>query len=207
VPKVKVYNMQGEQVGEVELSDSIFGVEINHTALYQVAKMQLANRRQGTASTKGRGEVKGGGRKPWRQKGTGRARHGSIRSPIWVGGGTTFGPTPRSYRTTVPKKVHRLALKSALSGKANDEEILVIDRLEYSAPRTKNMIKLLEKLPVGKKVLLVMDNNNMNVIRSARNIPGIRTIPARQLNVLDILNHDNLIFTKDALQQVEEVFA
>lgn len=207
MPKITLHNMQGEEVGQVELNPEVFDVAINETAMHKVIKMHLANRRIGTAKTKDRSEVRGGGRKPWRQKGTGRARHGSIRSPIWVGGGVAFGPNPRDYSYRVPKKVRRLAIKSALTSKVKDNEMFLIDNLEFAAPKTKDMVQVLENLKAGKKVLVVLNGTNENVIKSARNIPGVRTIPANLLNVYDVLNCENLLMTQDALAKVEEVFA
>jgi large subunit ribosomal protein L4 len=207
MPTVALYNAQGEQVGEIALADSVFGVKVNEAVMHQAVLAYLANRRLGTADTKTRTEVRGGGRKPWRQKGTGRARHGSIRSPIWKGGGVVFGPHPRSYRVELPRKVRRLALKSALTSKVNAGALIVLDRLEMNQPKTKEMVRVLGNLKAGRKVLIVTESPQENVIRSARNIPGVRTTNAGQLNVYDILNNDNLIITRDAVVRVEEVFA
>lgn len=207
MPKVAVYNVSGEQVSEIELKDNVFGIEVNEHVLYEVVKNQLANKRQGTQSAKTRAEVRGGGRKPWRQKGTGRARHGSIRSPLWVGGGVTFAPKPRDYSYTLPKKVRRLAMKSALTSKVNSQEIIVLDELNLDAPKTKEMASILKNLKVEKKALIVMGDKNDAVIRSARNIPGIETASVNTLNVYDILKYDKFIITKDAVQKVEEVYA
>jgi len=207
MPKVALYNMQGEQIGEVELADSVFGQEVKPEVMHQVVLNYLANQRLGTASTKTRGEVRGGGRKPWRQKGTGRARHGSIRSPLWIKGGIVFGPKPRSYKYKLPKKLKRVALKSALSAKVRDNEIIVVDKLEIEQPKTKAMVKILENLKADKKSLIVMETPNINVQRSARNIPGIKTITVDTINVYDILNHETLIMTLDAVKKVEEVYA
>ncbi len=207
MPTVALYNTQGEQVGEISLADSVFGVKVNEAAMHQAVLAYLANQRQGTADTKTRTEVRGGGRKPWRQKGTGRARHGSIRSPIWKGGGVVFGPHPRSYRMGLPKKVKRLALKSALSSKVNAGAIIVLDQLAMTEPKTREMVRVLGNLKAGRKVLIVTDTPQENVIKSARNIPGVKTTNAGQLNVYDILNNDNLIITRDAVVRVEEVFA
>jgi len=175
MPKVNVYNMQGEIVEEMELSEEIFGVEINEHVVYEVVKNQLANRRQGTQSAKTRAEVRGGGRKPWRQKGTGRARQGSIRSPQWKGGGVVFAPKPRDYSYSVPKKVRRLALKSVLTDKLQNNEMIVVDQLSFDAPKTKEMKKVLANLKADKKALIVMAEKDANVIRSANNIPNIAT--------------------------------
>ncbi|GFN36930.1 50S ribosomal protein L4 [Tepidimicrobium xylanilyticum] len=207
MPKVNVYNILGEQVGEMELSDNVFGVEVNQHVLYEVVKNHLANRRQGTQSAKTRAEVRGGGRKPWRQKGTGRARQGSIRAPQWVGGGIVFPPKPRDYSYKVPKKVKRLAMKSALSSKVLNDEIIVLDELNLSEPKTKEMVKILENIKANKKALIVMDEKNLNVIKSARNIPNVETALVNTLNVYDILNYDSFIITKDAVRKVEEVYA
>lgn len=206
MPKVAMYNIKGEEVGEVVLTDSIFNVPVRADILHQVVTMQLANKRRGTASTKTRAEVRGGGRKPWRQKGTGRARHGSIRSPLWTGGGVVFGPKPRSYKYTVPKKVKRLALKSALSSKVIDSDLLILDQLTIDSPKTKKMIDILSNLNVEKKALIVTLNRDENIEKSARNIPGITTTVVGNLNVYDILRHDKLILTKEALDRVEEVY-
>jgi len=207
MPKVNVYNILGEQVGEIELSDNVFGVEINHDALHQVVKNHLANRRQGTQSAKTRAEVSGGGRKPWRQKGTGRARQGSIRSPQWTGGGIVFAPKPRDYSYKVPKKVKRLAIKSALSSKVVENKIIVLDKLSLDQPKTKEMVKILENIKASKKALIVIESKDENVIKSARNIPNVQTTLVNSLNVYDILRYDSFIITQDAVKKVEEVFA
>lgn len=207
MPKVAIYNIKGEQVGDLELADGVFGVEVNKAVMHQAVLAYLANQRSGTASTKTRTEVSGGGRKPWRQKGTGRARHGSIRSPIWKGGGVVFGPHPRSYRMEMPKKMKRLAIKSALSSKVKDGELIVLDSLQMDAPKTREMVQILTNLKTGRRVLIVLETPSENVIKSARNIPGVKTVNANQLNVYDILNNDNLVITRDAVAKVEEVFA
>jgi large subunit ribosomal protein L4 len=207
MPKVAVYNITGEQVGEIELSENIFGITPNAHVLHEAVVMQQASLRRGTHDVKGRSEVRGGGRKPWKQKGTGRARQGSIRSPQWVGGGTVFGPTPRSYSYKLPKKVRRLALKSALSSKVIANEIIVIDALNLGAPKTKDMIKILNNLKVGKKALIVSQEQDNNLVLSARNIQGVKVVDATGINVLDIVHHDALVITKDAVAKVEEVFA
>lgn len=206
MPKVNVYNMQGEVVEEMELMDTIFGIEINEHAVYEVVKNQLANKRQGTQSAKTRAEVRGGGRKPWRQKGTGRARQGSIRSPQWKGGGVVFAPKPRDYSYSVPKKVKRLALKSALTAKVNDNEIIIVDEFKLSAPKTKEMVKVLANLKSDKKALIVTDAKNTDVIRSASNIPFVATTTVNTLNVYDILKYNSFIITKEAVKKVEEVY-
>ncbi|SET57386.1 LSU ribosomal protein L4P [Natronincola peptidivorans] len=207
MPKVSVYNVSGEQVNEIELSDNVFGVEVNQHVLYEVVKNQLANKRQGTQSAKTRSEVRGGGRRPWRQKGTGRARHGTIRSPLWVGGGVVFAPKPRNHGYTLPKKVKRLAMKSALTSKVNSNELIVLEELTLEAPKTKEMANILKNLKVEKKALIVIGDKNEAVIRSAKNIPGIETASVNTLNVYDILKYDKFIITKDAVQKVEEVYA
>lgn len=207
MPKVAVYNMLGAQVGEIELKDDVFGIEPNKAVMYDFIKMQLANKRQGTSSTKTRTEVRGGGKKPWRQKGTGRARVGSSRNPVWRGGGIAFGPKPRDYSYKLPQKVRRLALKSALSSKALDNKIIVVDEFSFDQPKTKVMMQALEALKVGKKTLLVTADGNVNVVKSARNIEGVKPMRADFINVYDILKYDTLLMTKDAVAMVEEVFA
>ena len=207
MPKVSLYNISGEQVGDMELSDSVFGIEVNQHVLYEVVKNQLANKRQGTQSTKTRSEVRGGGRKPWNQKGTGRARQGSIRAPQWKGGGVVFAPKPRDHSYKVPKKVRRLAMKSALSAKVSSEEILVLDNLNLEAPKTKDIIKMLKDNKSTRKALIVMVDKNENIVRSANNIPGVETTLVSTLNVYDILRHDLFIITQDAVKKVEEVYA
>ena len=206
MPKVNICNMSGEQVGDIELKDTVFGVEVNEHVLYEVVKNQLANKRQGTQSAKTRAEVRGGGRKPWKQKGTGRARQGSIRAPHWVGGGVSFAPKPRDYSYKVHKKVKRQAMKSALSSKVLNDEIIVLDELNLSEPNTKEMMKVLNNIKANKKALIVMDVRNINVIKSARNIPNVQTADVNTLNVYDILNFDSFIITKDAVRKVEEVY-
>lgn len=207
MPKVNVYNMQGEVVEQIELSENIFGVEINEHVVYEVVKNQLANKRQGTQSTKTRAEVRGGGRKPWKQKGTGRARAGSTNSPIFVGGGVAFGPKPRDYSYKVPKKVKRLALKSVLTSKVQENEIIIIDHLDFNSPKTKDMVNLLARLNADKKALIVMDEKNINVIKSSKNIPHVETALVNTINVYDILKYNSFIITKDAVRKVEEVYA
>ncbi len=207
MPKVAIYNINGQQVGDIELKEEVFGIEPNKHVLHQAVVLQLASRRLGTASTKTRAEVRGGGRKPWRQKGTGRARHGSTRSPIWTGGGITFGPKPRKYGFSIPKKVRRLALKSALSSKVLAGEIIVLDDLSIEQPKTKDMAKILDNLKVADKALVVTADSNENVEKSARNIPGVKPLSASGLNVYDILKYGKLVITKDAVAKVEEVLA
>ena len=207
MPTVDIYNGQGERVGELDLNEVVFGSEVKEHLLFDVSQMLLNNRRRGTASTKTRSEVRGGGRKPWRQKGTGRARHGTIRSPIWTGGGVTFGPRPRNYRYLLPKKVRRAAMRSALSSKVQQEELTVLDGLQLSEPKTREIVNLLKNLNAEGRVLLVTAGPDENVFKSGRNIPKVKTTVANQINVLDILNCDRLIMTADAVAAVEEVFA
>jgi large subunit ribosomal protein L4 len=206
MPTVALYNISGEQVGELELSEDIFGSEVNEAILHDAVVAQLARRRLGTHDTKTRSEVRGGGRKPWRQKGTGRARVGSIRSPIWRGGGTVFGPHPRDYGYSLPRKVRRQALKSALSAKVNAGDIVVLDTLTMEAPKTREMVEILGNLKVN-DALLVTAAKDEAIEKSARNIPNIKTLVANGLNVYDILAYDKLVITKDAVTRVEEVFA
>lgn len=206
MPKVTVYNMQGESVGEIDLKDEVFGVTANEGLVHQAVVRQLANRRQGTAATKTRAQVSGGGRKPWRQKGTGRARHGSIRSPIWVGGGTTFGPQPRDYRQKMPKKARREALRSALSGKVEAGDFVVVDEIRFDAPKTKLMSEVLGKVANGSaRSLVVTEDGDRQVVLSARNIAGVNTTRAADLNVYDVLDHNKVVVTRDAVAKIEEV--
>ena len=207
MPKVAVYNSANQQVGDIELSDSVFGVEMNAGLLHQAVVMQLASRRLGTHSTKTRGLVRGGGRKPWRQKGTGRARSGSTRSPLWVGGGTVFGPHPRSYAFRMPKKQRRLAIKCALSDKVASGDFIVLDDLNFDAPKTKSVVKMLSDFGVDAKSLIITLDENENVELSSRNIPGVKAINTMGLNVYDILNHTKLFITKAAIEKIEEVLA
>ena len=204
MPKVAVFNMEGKQVGELELSDAIFGVEINQDLMHKVVLSQLANARQGTVATKTRGLVRGGGRKPWRQKGTGRARQGSTRSPQWVGGGVVFGPSPRDFSYRLPKKARRAALKSALSAKLAAGDIVVLDQLAVNEPKTSVLAGMFKALDV-KKPLLVTAEWDTNVELSARNIPGAVVAKSIGLNVYDVLNSQKLILTKDAVTKLEEV--
>ncbi|KOP66308.1 50S ribosomal protein L4 [Bacillus sp. FJAT-18019] len=207
MPKVALYNVSGSQVGEVELNEAVFGIEPNTHVLHSAVLLQRASLRRGTHKVKGRSEVRGGGRKPWKQKGTGRARQGSIRSPQWKGGGVVFGPTPRSYTFKLPKKVRRLAIKSALSSKVMDNAIIVLDQLTLSAPKTKEFASILSNLKVGRKALIVAPSYDDNVALSARNIPGVKFVAADGINVLDVMSYDQLIITKEAVQKVEEVLA
>lgn len=207
MPKVALYNVSGEQVGEIELSDAIFGIEPHTHVLHEAILMQQASLRSGTHDVKGRSEVRGGGRKPWKQKGTGRARQGSIRSPQWRGGGIVFGPTPRSYAYKLPKKVRRLAIKSALSSKVLFDNIIVLDQLQMNQPKTKELAGILNNLKVGRKALVVGAQEDVNVALSTRNIPGVKFVTAEGINVLDVMVHDKLIITKKAVEKVEEVLA
>ena len=207
MPKVAVYNSANQQVGDIELNDSVFGVEMNAGLVHQAVVMQLASRRLGTHATKTRGLVRGGGRKPWRQKGTGRARSGSTRSPLWVGGGTVFGPQPRSYAFRMPKKQRRLAIKCALSDKVASGDFIVLDDLQFDAPKTKSVVKMLADFGVDAKSLIITLDENENVELSSRNIPGVKAINTMGLNVYDILNHTKLFITKAAIEKIEEVLA
>lgn len=204
MPKVSVYNLEGQAVGEIELSDTVFGAPVNEALLHEAVVMYLHNQRQGTASTKTRAEVRGGGRKPWRQKGTGRARHGSIRSPIWVGGGVTFGPKPREFRKAMPKKARRAALRSALSSKVIAGDLIVLDELQMAEPKTKQMATILSRLNGERKPLIVMAERDRNVELSTRNLPGAETARARDINVYQVLNHNKLLLTRDAVALLEE---
>jgi large subunit ribosomal protein L4 len=206
MPKAPLFNMKGESLGTVDLPDEIFGVEPHADVLHEAIVMQLASRRLGTAKVKGRSEVSGGGRKPYRQKGTGRARQGSIRSAQWVGGGKIFGPTPRSYSYRINKKVRRLALLSALSSRALDADLVVIDTLVIEKPSTKAMISVLGNLKLGKTLVVTSEADN-NILLSIRNIPDAMTLTVEGLNVYDILNHDNLLFTASAVEKAKEVLA
>lgn len=206
MPKANVYDFSGNQTGEIELNEAIFGIEPNEAAVHAVVKNHLANCRQGTQSALTRAEVSGGGKKPWRQKGTGRARQGSTRSPQWTHGGVVFAPKPRSYRYTLNKKLKRLALKSVLSDKAQNGRVFVIDSLEMDEIKTKKMVNLLGAVEAGKSVV-VTDGVNENVILSSRNIPGVVTTPADILNVYDIVNAKSLVVDKAALATIEEVYA
>ncbi len=207
MPKVALYNVSGAQVGEIELADSVFGITPNNYVLHDAVVMQQASQRSGTSKVKGRSEVRGGGRKPWKQKGTGRARQGSIRSPQWRGGGIVFGPTPRSFAYKLPKKVRRLAIKSALSSKIIDNEIIVLDLLSINQPKTKVMLEVLKNLKIDRKALVVTAEYDDNIALSARNIPGVKLVVADGINVLDVIGYDKLIITKDAVEKIEEVLA
>jgi len=205
--KVQVLTMTGADAGTIELNDDIFGIEPNQNAVHAVVKNYLANQRQGTQSAKTRGDVRGGGRKPFRQKGTGRHRQGSTTDPSQIGGGVAFAPKPRSYRYSLPKSLRRLAMKSILSAKVLENEMIVLDTLTMDAPRTKDMIKVLENIKAGKKSLIVMSAKDENVIKSAANIPGVRTVLVTTMNVYEIINYTNFIITKDAVNKIEEVYS
>ena len=207
MPKIALTNMQGANVGEIELSDGIFAVPMNEPVVHQVIVAQLANKRQGTQSALGRTEVSGGGRKPWRQKGTGRARQGSTRSPQWTHGGIAFAPKPRTYSYVLNKKVKRLALKSVLSSKAQDGEIVVVDKIAMDEIKTKSFKNFLTAVNAEGKSVVVTPEVNDTVVKSARNIPGVVTSPAKLINVYDLLNAKTLVIDKDALAVIEEVFA
>ena len=207
MPKVDVYDMKGKKVSDVELAESIFGIEPNEAIVHSVLVNYLANQRQGTQSTKTRAEVSGGGRKPWRQKGTGRARQGSIRAPQWIKGGIALGPKPRSYSYTVNKKERRLALKSILSSKVTENELTVVDKLEVEEAKTKVMAKALTDLKVEGKTLIILADRNDNVLRSSRNIEGVKTIELNTINVFDLLNCNKLVLPLDTVKKLEEVYA
>ena len=207
MPKVTLFNQDGSKNGEVSLNDTVFGIEPNDSVIFDAVLMQRASMRQGTHAVKNRSAVRGGGKKPWRQKGTGRARQGSIRSPQWVGGGTVFGPTPRSYAYKLPRKVRRLAIKSVLSQKVLDEGLVVVNELKFEQPRTKAFAEVLSNLDVNSKVLVVREDDNANAALAARNLKNVTVIPAKGLNVLDVINNDKMVITKGALSQVEEVLA
>ena len=204
MPTVALYKQDGTQNGEVTLNDAVFGIEPNESVVFDAITMQRASLRQGTHAVKNRSAVRGGGRKPWRQKGTGRARQGSIRSPQWRGGGVVFGPTPRSYSYKLPKKVRRLAIRSVLSSKVLDKELIVVEGLNFDAPKTKEFRAVLTNLDVNKKVLVVLENDNDFAALSARNLPGVKIVAPNNVSVLDVVAHDNLIITKTALEKVEE---
>lgn len=207
MPTVDVLNINGEKVSEMELSENLFGAEINEHVVYQVVKNHLANKRVGTQSAKTRAEVRGGGAKPWRQKGTGRARQGSIRSPQWKGGGVIFAPKPRDYSYTVPKKIRRLALKSVLTDKVNEGNLVVVDDINLTEWKTREFAKMLSALKVGKKALVVTKDNSPEVVRSGRNIKNVKIAFVGTMNVYDILNANTLVLTKDAVAKAEEVYA
>lgn len=205
--KLDLYSMTGERKGDIEVSDELFALEPNQDLLHRAVVMQLANKRQGTHKTKDRSEVRGGGRKPYRQKGTGRARQGSIRSPLKIGGGVTFGPLPRSYRKVMPKKMRRQALKSALSACAQGEKMLVLDELTLQEVKTKTMATLLNNLKLDKSTLVILDAKNKVVELSARNIPGVTVEYVNTINVYDLLKHDKVLMTEASIRKLEEVYA
>ena len=207
MPKIDVYNMQGKKVSDVELSEAVFGIEPNENVVHSVLVNYLANQRQGTQSTKTRAEVRGGGRKPWRQKGTGRARQGSIRAPQWIKGGIALGPKPRSYTYRVNKKERQLAIRSLLSAKVLDNELTVVDKLEVKEPKTSVMVKALTSLKVEGKTLIILADKNENVVLSSRNIEGVKTISLNTINVFDLLNCNKLVLPLDTVKKLEEVYA
>lgn len=207
MPKVNVYNQLGEVVGDIELNEAIFGIEVNEHVVYEVVKNHLANRRQGTQSAKTRAEVRGGGRKPWRQKVTGRARQGSIRAPQWKGGGVVFAPKPRSYRYSVPKKVRRLAMKSVLSSKVLEGELRILDALTIDAFSTKKAKEILKNLSLETKTMIVLPEGNDMIVKSFANLPKVETVVVDYMNVYDLMRFDNLVIVKDALSKIEEVYA
>lgn len=206
MPTLKVFNKEGKEVGDIQLNENIFDVEVSIDAMHQVVLAQLANKRQGTQSAKTRAEVRGGGIKPWRQKGTGRARQGSIRAPQWIHGGIVFAPKPRDYRVSVPKSMRRTAMKSALTSKVVENEMIVLESLNFEAPKTKEMIKVLSAFE-AKKTLIVVAESDENVYKSARNIPGVAVLPVNNLNVYDILKYEKFVVTKEAVSKIEEVYA
>ena len=203
---VSVYNMEGKEVGTMELNDAVFGVEVNEHLVHMAVVAQLANKRQGTQKAKTRSEVSGGGRKPWRQKGTGHARQGSIRAPQWKGGGVVFAPTPRDYTIKLNKKEKRLALKSALTSRFIENKLIVVENLQMDEIKTKKFAEVLNNLKVD-KALVVLDDNNKNVMLSARNIPNVRTAVTNTINVYDILKYNTLVLAKDVVAKIEEVYA
>ena len=207
MPKVSTYNIAGVQTGEMELNDSVFGVEVNEAVMRQAVLRQLANERLGTHATKTRGLVRGGGRKPWKQKGTGRARVGSTRSPLWVGGGTVFGPQPRSYEQKMPRKARRLAVKSALSDKVNTNELFVLDEIVLAAPKTKEVVKVVDNFKFsGEKVLFITDGDEV-MVRCTRNLQGVKSVSTENMNIFDLLHYTKLFITKSAVAKIEEVLA
>ncbi|EFR43170.1 50S ribosomal protein L4 [Dialister micraerophilus] len=207
MPKVTLYNIAGQAAGEVELNDSIFGVEYNEAVIHQAVVRQQANERLGTHATKTRGLVRGGGKKPWRQKGTGRARVGSIRSPLWVGGGTVFGPTPRSHAKGMTKKARRLAVKSALSEKLRANELIVIDQINFEAPKTKQVVEMMKAFEASKALIIDGGKAVENTVLSARNIPGVKAIGTCGINIYDLVHYTKLFITQEAVKQIEEVLA
>lgn len=207
MPGVSVFNVEGKEVGQIQLNDAVFGIEPNESVVHEAVVMQLASMRRGTSSTKHRGEVRGGGRKPWKQKGTGRARVGTIRSPLWRGGSIIFGPKPRDYSYSIPKKKRRLALKSVLSDKVATNNMIVLDALSLEKPKTKDMVKILAALQSDRKALVVTAESSYNIEKSASNIPGVSYTTSAGLNVYDVISHDKLIITQEAVAKVEEVLS
>ena len=207
MPKVDVYDLKGKKVSDIELADSVFGIEPNENIVHSALVNYLANQRQGTQSTKTRAEVSGGGKKPWRQKGTGRARQGSTRAPQWIKGGIALGPKPRSYKYTINKKERRLAIKSILSSKVLEKELTVVDKLELKEIKTKTMVKALTDLKVSGKTLIILPEKNKNVLMSSRNIENVKTITANNINVFDLLKYTNLILSVETCKKLEEVYA
>ena len=206
MPTVGIFNKEGKKVDEMQLNETVFATEVNEYALHQVVVALLANKRQGTQSAKTRSEVRGGGSKPWRQKGTGRARQGSIRAPQWIKGGIVFAPKPRDYRMAVPKSMRKVAMKSALTTKVQNEQMIVLDELSFEAPKTRIVVDMLKALE-AKKALIITAESNEAVYKSARNIEGVSVIPANNINVYDLLKYEKLIVTKDAVSKIEEVYA
>jgi len=206
MPTVGVFNKEGNKVADMELNESVFATEVNEYALHQVVVALLANKRQGTQSTKTRSEVRGGGIKPWRQKGTGRARQGSIRAPQWIKGGIVFAPKPRDYRVSVPKSMRKVAMKSALTSKVQENQMIILESLNFDAPKTKSILEMLKALEANKALIITAESNEV-VYKSARNIQGISVIPANNINVYDLLKYEKLIITKDAVSKIEEVYA
>ena len=207
MPKIDVYNIEGKKVSDIELNDNIFGIKPNEKVVHTALVNYMANQRQGTANTKTRAEVSGGGRKPWKQKGTGRARQGSIRAPQWFKGGIALGPKPRDYRYTINKKERRLAIKSVLSSKVLENNLVVVDKLELDEIKTKNMVNVLENLKVEGKTLIILPEKNLNVQKSAKNIEGVKTGLVNTINVYDLLKYNKLILTVDSVKSLEEVYA
>ena len=205
MPKLDILNLEGATVGSLELAEAVFGIEPNNQTIFEAVLMQRASLRQGTHATKNRSAVRGGGRKPWKQKGTGRARAGSSRSPVWVGGGVTFGPQPRSYYKAMPRKARRLAVKSALSGKVNNSDLFVLEELTLAAPKTKEVLNILNNFNVGDAKVLFITEGDLNVERSARNIQGVKAAACEGLNIFDLLHYDKLFITKGAVAKIEEV--
>ena len=206
MPTVGLFNKEAKQVGDIQLNDKVFAVEVNEAAMHQVVVALLANKRQGTQSAKTRAEVRGGGIKPWRQKGTGRARQGSIRAPQWIKGGVVFAPKPRDYRMSIPKSMRRVAMLSALTSKVQNNEMVVLENLDFEAPKTKQVVEMLKAFE-AKKTLIITAESNENVYKSARNIEGVAVLPVNNINVYDLLKYPTVMVTKDAVTKIEEVYA